>query len=182
MKRLTLLLTGVMMVGVVALAAAGDFHTGTSLICSDCHVAHYSQSHGYTVGGLFVPLGTEGPYNDLLRDDENKLCLSCHNATFAQGANVGARMQAHWKGKGLADVAMGQGVRCIDCHNSLTAKSGAGRAQATIAGVTYYSGDITSHLFDVGRKTSIQQGGKGPEMMAIPYTNACGAVCHQNAP
>jgi hypothetical protein len=93
MKRLTLLLTGALMVGVVALAAAGDFHVGTSLVCSDCHVAHYSQSHGYTVGGIFTPLGAEGPYEDLLRDDPNKVCLACHNgASFAPdvfGANGG---------------------------------------------------------------------------------------------
>ncbi len=93
MKRLTLLLTGIMMVGVVALAAAGDFHVGTSLVCSDCHVAHYSQSHGYTVGGLFMPLGNAGPYEDLLRDDVNKVCLACHNgSSFAPdvfGANGG---------------------------------------------------------------------------------------------
>ena len=87
------------------------------MTCADCH-----DPHGYS--GL--PHQLTQPL-DSPRDGA-KLCLSCHNATFAQGANVGARMQAHWKGKGLADVAMGQGVRCIDCHNSLTAKSGAGRA------------------------------------------------------
>lgn len=111
MKRLTLLLTGVMMVGVVALAAAGDFHVGTSLICSDCHVAHYSQSHGYTVGGIFTPLGTDGPYTDLLRDDENKVCLACHNgSSFAPdvfGANGGT---ATIREAGGLNVASGHGL------------------------------------------------------------------------
>jgi hypothetical protein len=95
MKRLTILLTGVLMVGAVALAAAGDFHYGTSLICSDCHTAHFSQQHGYTTTGIFTPLGAAGPYDHLLRNDEVNLCLSCHNGTsFAPdvfGANGGTQ-------------------------------------------------------------------------------------------
>lgn len=111
MKRLTILLTGVLMVGAVALAAAGDFHVGTNLVCSDCHVAHYSQSHGYTVGGLFVPLGAGGPHNDLLRDDPNRLCLACHNgSSFAPdvfGANGGA---AGVRQAGALNVTTGHGL------------------------------------------------------------------------
>jgi Doubled CXXCH motif (Paired_CXXCH_1) len=111
MKRLTLLLTGVMMVGVVALAAAGDFHVGTTLICSDCHVAHYSQSHGYSVGGLFTPLGAGGPFNNLLRDDENKVCLACHNGqSFAPdvfGANGGTQ---YVREAGGLNAAAGNGL------------------------------------------------------------------------
>ena len=93
MKRLTILLTGVLMVGAVALATAGDFHVGTTLICSDCHVAHYSQAHSYSGSAWFPGLGTAGPYNNLLRDDENKVCLACHNgSSYAPdvfGANGG---------------------------------------------------------------------------------------------
>ncbi len=111
MKRLTLILTGALMVGIVTMAAAGDFHVGTSLICSDCHVAHYSQSHGYTTGGTFTPLGTDGPYADLLRNDPNMLCLSCHNGTsFAPdvfGANGGA---AGVREAGGLNAAAGHGI------------------------------------------------------------------------
>jgi hypothetical protein len=111
MKRLTILLTGVMMVGAVALAAAGDFHYGTSLVCSDCHVAHYSQQHGYSTSGIFTPLGPDGPYDRLLRNDEVKLCLSCHNGTsFAPdvfGANGGT--QGLREAGGL-NAAAGHGV------------------------------------------------------------------------
>jgi hypothetical protein len=98
MKRLTILLTGVMLVGAVALAAAGDFHYGSSLICSDCHTAHASQQHGYTVGGIFTPIGPDKPYERLLRNDRVMLCLSCHNGTSfapdvfgANGGTVGVR-------------------------------------------------------------------------------------------
>ncbi len=93
MKRLTLILAAIMVAGAASVVVAGDFHTGLSLVCSDCHVAHYSQSHGYTASGTFVPLGTAGPYNDLLRNEEVDLCLSCHdNQSWAPdvfGANGG---------------------------------------------------------------------------------------------
>src|SRR5215510_9516074 len=64
---------------------AGDYHFGVDLICSDCHVMHYSQSHGTNPdgSGLFTPLAG-GPHEFLLRNDINDLCLSCHEGqTFA---------------------------------------------------------------------------------------------------
>lgn len=81
MKRFSLLLTGLIMVGAVAVATAGDFHKTATLVCSDCHVMHYSQQHGYTTGGIFTPLGTAGPYAALLRNEPVELCLTCHNGT-----------------------------------------------------------------------------------------------------
>ena len=95
MKRLTLILAALMVAGAASVVVAGDYHTGLSLVCSDCHIAHYSQSHGYNADGtgIFVPLGTGGPFTDLLRDEEVKLCLSCHNnSAFAPdvfGSNGG---------------------------------------------------------------------------------------------
>jgi hypothetical protein len=94
MKRLIGLLTVAALFGLATSAMAGDFHVGASLVCSDCHVAHDSQSHGYSVGGtVFPPLGTSGPYADLLRNDPNALCLACHdNQSWAPdvlGANGG---------------------------------------------------------------------------------------------
>jgi hypothetical protein len=38
---------GLGLVAMASLCFAGDFHYGINLICSDCHVMHYSQSHGY---------------------------------------------------------------------------------------------------------------------------------------
>lgn len=94
MKRLIGLLTVAALFGLAMSAMAGDYHVSTSLVCSDCHVAHDSQSHGYTVGGtVFPPLGASGPYTDLLRNDPNALCLTCHdNQSWAPdvlGANGG---------------------------------------------------------------------------------------------
>jgi cytochrome c551/c552 len=104
--------------------------------------------------------------------------MSCHSATFPAGATLAAREQTHYSSKGIANFAMSD-VGCTDCHMPKTAKSGSGLRQATIAGVTYYSGDISSHLFDVPRRSSIAT--KAADMMPIAYTNACGA-CHLSAP
>lgn len=62
---------------------AGDYHSGATLICSQCHVMHYSQSHGYNAdgSGFYGDLGAAGPFHALLRDEVNNLCLSCHDNT-----------------------------------------------------------------------------------------------------
>jgi hypothetical protein len=66
-------------------AFAGDYHTGATLNCSECHNMHYSQDHGYNPDGTgnFTALST-GPHEYLLRAEVNTLCLNCHdNQTFA---------------------------------------------------------------------------------------------------
>ena len=93
MKRLVIVAAlGALCVFATA-AVAGDYHNGVNLICSDCHVMHSSQSHALTSGGFYVPVGTNGPYSYLLRNDVNDLCLTCHdNSSFAPdvfGANGG---------------------------------------------------------------------------------------------
>jgi len=125
-------------------AAAGDYHTTTTLICSDCHVMHYSQSHGYNDdgGGFSTPLGG-GPHEYLLRNEVNELCLTCHdNQTFAPDvfeegtggyvreagalndeASTGNYHPADGHTLGSTDVAPGgtwtsaEGLECASCHN-----------------------------------------------------------------
>ena len=95
MKRILCLLALCALVALAPPVLAGDFHTGTSLICSDCHIAHYSQSHGYTSGGQYTTPGTAGPYDHLLRNEVNELCLTCHDgqswAPDVFGANQGTQ-------------------------------------------------------------------------------------------
>jgi hypothetical protein len=85
MKKVILLVAfGLAVLG--AQAFAGDYHTGASLNCAECHVMHYSQTHGYNNDGTgnTTALGASGPYHYLLRNEVNALCLSCHdNQTFA---------------------------------------------------------------------------------------------------
>lgn len=145
-------------------------NTEQLVTCASCHDAHGDSGD---VKQLWTPQesanGTEG------------LCLKCHGATFSTGTTLAARFQAHYAAKGLTNIAMGD-AKCASCHMPKTMKSGSGLAQATIAGVTYYSGDAASHLFKVPMRTSIPGAGKGPEMMPIPYTNKCGEACHTTAP
>jgi hypothetical protein len=126
-------------------AVAGDYHNGATLICADCHVMHYSQSHGYNPDGtgIWTSLGTTGPYEFLLRNEVNALCLSCHNGqAFAPdvlGANTGSavRMAGALNQEGGVGLdATGHtldsdatapgsnpawnnpdGLNCIDCHH-----------------------------------------------------------------
>ncbi|MGB2768671.1 MAG: cytochrome c3 family protein [Candidatus Zixiibacteriota bacterium] len=80
MKRLLFALVATLFLAVPALIA-GDYHTGTTLECSECHVMHGSQAHGYNVSGegTFTSIGASAPYEYLLRDEVNNLCLSCHD-------------------------------------------------------------------------------------------------------
>ncbi|MFQ6008487.1 MAG: cytochrome c3 family protein [Candidatus Zixiibacteriota bacterium] len=127
-------------------ANAGDYHTGASLNCNECHVMHYSQTHGYNSdgSGSFTPLGASGPYEYLLRDEINSLCLSCHdNQSYApdvlaanggniptNGREAGALnrdntapyFDATGHTLGSSDPAPGgtwsnpDGLNCVDCH------------------------------------------------------------------
>lgn len=139
------------------------------MTCTSCHDPHGNTGLTHQIrDNLDNSNPTVGP----------GLCMGCHEATFPAGATFAARIQAHFASNGIRDIDMGD-IGCTDCHMPKTAKSGSGRRQATIAGTTYYSGDISSHLFDVPRRTSIMT--RSGSMMAIPYTNACG-TCHTAAP
>lgn len=82
MRNLTLVMAAAMLL-LAAAAFAGDYHTGATLNCGECHVMHYSQTHGYNSdgGGITTPLGASGPYHYLLRDEINNLCLNCHDGS-----------------------------------------------------------------------------------------------------
>lgn len=78
----------VALVGLANLAIAGDYHVGRLLVCSDCHIAHGSQKHGYQPGTAASDadttwLGvhsTDPPYPYLLRGETiNNTCLNCHD-------------------------------------------------------------------------------------------------------
>ena len=66
---------------VVEPGRGGDYHVGSTLICSDCHVMHYSEAHSLAGGppSTVVPLGGGGPFPKLLRQDKSQLCLACHD-------------------------------------------------------------------------------------------------------
>lgn len=146
-----ILTAAVAAVAVFALATAcfaGDFHTGTSLQCSQCHVMHYSQTHGYNPngGGFTTDLGPSGPYHYLLRNDINELCLTCHDGSsfapdvFEEHTNgyvrqagalndltsAGPYYPADGHTLNSTDVAPGSdtswsnpdGLNCVNCHSA----------------------------------------------------------------
>ncbi len=72
-------------------AYAGDWHFGTNLICSDCHVMHASLQHSYGGSTAGFPK-TYTPSKYLLKGTVNETCLSCHNDNGAPdvfGADTG---------------------------------------------------------------------------------------------
>ncbi len=82
-----------LLLGLLATVAhAGEYHFGQTLLCSDCHTMHFSQSHNWD-GTTPVPavaatngnwLGTAGPNSTLLKRPAAQLCLACHDGqTFA---------------------------------------------------------------------------------------------------
>jgi predicted CXXCH cytochrome family protein len=143
---------------------SGKYRNATHLMtCASCHDPHGRDNREHQV------------LDQLDRAETGEgLCMQCHSAAMPAGPTLAARMTAHYASKGIANVDMGN-IGCTDCHMSKTAKSGSGLRQATISGVTYYSGDISSHLFDVPSRASIAT--PAADMMPIPYTNKCG-VCH----
>lgn len=83
MKRFFLVLV-ILLTSLFAYAAfAGDYHVGETLVCTDCHIMHASQSHAYPWLGIqpLAPGGT--PHEYLLRSDPNNTCLGCHNGNTA---------------------------------------------------------------------------------------------------
>lgn len=80
MKRSILM--GIALVAIlVSGALAGDYHSGATLLCNECHIMHYSQTHGYTTGtgGATLPALVDGPHHYLLRQGLTDLCLACHD-------------------------------------------------------------------------------------------------------
>lgn len=80
-----------------AAGPSGEYHTGDSLKCYDCHTMHFSESQGAAPNDPFgtgtperFPL-TSGPNPFLLRQPQNNICLSCHDgqasAPDVRGAN-----------------------------------------------------------------------------------------------
>ncbi len=148
MRRLIILFSVVLAMGFGASVQAGDFHTGTSLVCSDCHVAHYSQSHSYSGSGtVFPPLGAGGPFTNLLRDEEVKMCLACHDGqNFAPDvfgtSSSNNRRQAGGLNAKTGTIINDAGFAEINGHTlySMALPPGAGVAPGTTPAASYTPG------------------------------------------
>ncbi len=108
-----MLVGGVLFLGV--LADAGDFHFSGSLVCSDCHVIHYSETHLYTgAPGPDPLLAPGGPFSYLLKNTQSQICLACHDgrtdAPDVRGANTNAYVRAAGQLNVLGDGAAVEGT------------------------------------------------------------------------
>ena len=141
-RRLALTITLTVGIGFLLATAArgGEYHAGTTLLCSDCHTMHYSQQHAYDGPGAPPnPPASGGPFKFLLRNRDSNVCLSCHDGqTFApdvKGANTGSHVRLagalttgtapydNWKGHTLGVYvtppggAMNIKLECYNCHD-----------------------------------------------------------------
>jgi hypothetical protein len=142
MKRIMIVFAGALLVlAFPMMLNAGDYHSGSTLVCTQCHVMHYSMSHSYS-GGAGDSLGAGGPFEFLLKFEENALCLFCHDGVSTipdvRGVNAhttpvrqagalptGTNPYEQWKGHSLYSTATAPGgawsdsvgLACIDCHH-----------------------------------------------------------------
>jgi hypothetical protein len=80
MKRLMLAVVVAALGGLTTVALAGDYHVGSQLICSDCHVMHGSAAHASADSNTIYINPVGGPYSKLLRGETvNNTCLTCHD-------------------------------------------------------------------------------------------------------
>ena len=80
MPRWYLWVMAVTVLSVSPILRAGNWHTGASLQCGQCHAEHA------TVGGQEIP---GGPYSTLLvKAGVNELCLSCHDGSDPTAPDV----------------------------------------------------------------------------------------------
>ena len=92
---------------VTGMTFAGEFHTGATLVCSQCHTMHASLQHSYGGSTSGYPRSWT-PTEYLLKGGLNETCLACHDdAPFAPDvlAADSGPMLADRSAGGLNDIA-----------------------------------------------------------------------------
>ncbi len=134
---------------------------GNQLVsCSDCH-----DPHGKAKFAHQMKADAHSP----------AACTSCHKDRADLGKHV--------MDKTKCTVAPDK-ITCSNCHDTKTMQTGAGFGKGMDGkdGKNYWMNDITSHLYDVPLKSNIGVKGVEPgKAMPIPYTNKCGAACHNTS-
>ncbi|MBI5330462.1 MAG: hypothetical protein HZB71_07610 [Betaproteobacteria bacterium] len=128
--------------------------------CSDCH-----DTHG------------KAKFPHQMKADAKSVqaCTTCHQGKTEMGKHV--------MDKTKCNVEPSK-ITCANCHDTKTMQTGAGLGKGMTGkdGKNYWLNDITSHLYDVPLKSNIGVKGVEPgKAMPIPYTNPCGAACHNTS-
>lgn len=80
---MTLARAGLLVAALAPSVRAGDYHSDTTLRCSECHVMHFSSTQRYAPGAARFGRGLGGVANPkLLRASVNDLCTSCHDGSL----------------------------------------------------------------------------------------------------
>jgi hypothetical protein len=114
MKRFIVVLTLVCMGALASIASAGDYHTTTTLVCSDCHNMHSSMTHSFNnvnqKDAISYPWSSTG-HEFLLFGDVNETCLNCHDGSASGpdvfGTNTGMYSGANRMAGGLNGTVPG---------------------------------------------------------------------------
>lgn len=137
---------------------SSKYRNGSQLVtCSNCHDPHGDAKFAHQMK---------------LDSSKPESCTSCH-------ANK-TDLKQHLAEKAKCTVDVSQ-VTCASCHVTKTAQTGAGSGKGLSAadGKNYWMNDVSSHIYDVPRKDNVGvKGVAANAAMPIPYTNACGAACH----
>jgi len=141
MKRTLILAATLVLAAGVTLA--GDYHTGDTLNCSQCHVMHAETAHSYGGGGTST-IYTQEHY--LLKGPVNDMCLACHDgqpwaadvlglsSKAIENRSAGAlnkvgltvdALYSDYMGHSLGSTATAPGgtfaatggLSCVDCHH-----------------------------------------------------------------
>lgn len=143
---------------------SSKYRNGSRILsCGDCHDPHGTSTFKHQLRADMV-------------SPESTFCVSCH----AEQKDVAKHTETV---VGAAHTVQETKITCTSCHQPKTAQSGAGFGKGLeVDGKNYWMNDITSHLFTVPRKDNQYVKGIDPDKaMPIPYTNACGASCHDPA-
>lgn len=137
---------------------SSKYRNGSQLVsCADCHDTHGNAKFEHQMK---------------LDSKSAESCTTCHkNSTD---------MKKHLVEKAKCTVDPTK-ISCASCHSTKTMQtgSGMGKGLSNKDGKNYWMNDITSHIYDVPRKDNVGIKGIAPgAAMPIPYTNACGAACH----
>jgi hypothetical protein len=143
MKLWTALLAACFLVTASTAAWAGDYHVPGKLKCAQCHVMHGQQTGDYITGGEANEIGSAAPYEGLLRNEVNDLCLTCHD-TYLGGHNsdvFGANTDGEIRQAGGLNIEDGHewandpGYETIDGHTLYSTRTAPGGTFQNSAGL-----------------------------------------------